>query len=79
MRQVNHLWIWRRKKAISSIETEMTKVKAELSKTQQKYDMPAAKLLELQKQYQAYEAEQIMDAYAKSGKSYRELMTFLRA
>jgi hypothetical protein len=64
-------------RSISSIETEITKVEADLVKVQQKYDSLAARLLELQQLKKDYEAKQIMDAFHKSCKSLQELMTFL--
>ena len=67
-----------RKKSISTIDAEILKVKAELSKLQEKQDRLTAELLDLQKQKREHEANEIMDAYLKSGKSYNELMTFLR-
>ncbi len=66
-----------RTKSISSIETEIAKVEAELNKAQEKVDAISSKLLNLQKQKQDYEARQIMEAYKKSGKTMQELMTFL--
>ena len=67
-----------RKKSISTIDAEISKVKAELSKLQDKQDRLTAELLDLQKQKREHEANEIMDAYLKSGKSYAELMTFLQ-
>jgi uncharacterized coiled-coil protein SlyX len=52
-----------RTKSIASIEAEIAKVEADLAKTQEKYDTLAARLLELQKLKQDYEAKQIMDAF----------------
>ena len=66
-----------RTRSISSIETEMTKVSAELQKAQEKVDDLTQRLLELQEQKQSIETKQIMDAFRKSGKSMQELMTFL--
>lgn len=66
-----------RKRSRSTIETEITKVKEEMTRVQQKYDTLAEKLGALQKQQKECEAKEIMNAYARSGKSYRELMTFL--
>ena len=66
-----------RMRSISSIETEITKVEADLVKVQAMYDSLAARLLELQQLKKDYEAKQIMDAFHKSGKSLQELMTFL--
>lgn len=63
--------------SISSIETEITKVSAELQKAQEKVDDLTQRLLELQEQKQSIETKQIMDAFRKSGKSMQELMTFL--
>ena len=66
-----------RMRSISSIEADIIKTEAELTKAQEKVDAISAKLLELQKQKREYEARQIMDAYMKSGKSFQELMNFL--
>lgn len=64
-------------RSISSIEAEITKVKAELKKAQEKVDALAEQLVRLQQQKQDYEAKQVMDAFRKSGKSLQELLTFL--
>ena len=66
-----------RTRSISSIDAEIAKAEAELNKAQEKVDAISAKLLKLQKQKQAYEAKQIMEAYKKSGKTMQESMTFL--
>ena len=66
-----------RTRSISSIETEITKVSAELQKAQEKVDDLTQRLLELHEQKQSIETKQIMDAFRKSGKSMQELMTFL--
>ena len=66
-----------RTRSISSIETKITKVSAELQKAQEKVDDLTQRLLELQEQKQSIETKQIMDAFRKSGKSMQELMTFL--
>ena len=66
-----------RVRSISSIEAEIKKVEAELTKVQQRCDILSARLLELQKQKHEHEAKQILDAFHKSGKSLQELMTFL--
>ena len=66
-----------RTRSISSIETEITKVSAELQKAQEKVDELTQRLLELQEQKQSIEVKQIMDAFRRSGKSMQELLTFL--
>ena len=66
-----------RMKSISSIETEIATLEANLEKAQKKVESISEKLLKAQKQKQEYEARQIIEAYRKSGKSLQELMTFL--
>ncbi len=66
-----------RMRSISSIDSDITKVEAELAKAQAKYDSLASRLKELQKQKNDYEAKQVMDAFHKSGKTLEELMIFL--
>ena len=67
-----------RKKSTETIETEITKVKATMSKLQDRYDKLANQLKELEEQKRRAEADVIMDAYLKSGKSLEEIMTFLK-
>ena len=67
-----------RTRSLSSIETEISKVTAELQKAQEKVDELTQRLLELQEQKkQSIEVKQIMDAFRRSGKSMQELLTFL--
>ncbi|MCI6535376.1 MAG: DUF4315 family protein [Phocaeicola vulgatus] len=68
-----------RKRSITKIETEITQIQTEMTKIQAKYDSLAIKLKELQQEKYEWEFSQIMAAYQDSGKSYRELMTFLGA
>jgi predicted transcriptional regulator len=66
-----------RKKSSESIDTEIKKIKADMSRLQDRYDKLADKLKELEESKRQLEAETIMDAYLKSGKSFDEIMTFL--
>jgi predicted transcriptional regulator len=66
-----------RTKSTTSIESEIEKINAELTKLQKKHEALSDRLLELQKQKQEHEAKQVMEAFRKSGKSMQELMTFL--
>ena len=66
-----------RMKSISSIEKEISKVEDQLAKAQEKCDELTAKLLKLQQQKQDCEAKIVMNAFRKSGRSMKELMTFL--
>ena len=67
-----------RKKSTETIETEISKIKTDMSKLQDRYDKLAKKLEDLQEQKRRYEADAIIDAYLKSGKSFDEIMTFLQ-
>ncbi len=66
-----------RKRSNESIDTEVAKVKSDMSKLQDRYDKLADKLKDLQDQKRKIEADAIMDAYLNSGKSFNEIMTFL--
>ena len=66
-----------RKKSTETIDGEINKVKSDISKLQDRYDKLADKLKDLQEQKRRIEADVIMDAYLKSGKSLDEIMTFL--
>jgi len=67
-----------RTKSTAAIDAEIAKVKSDMSKLQDRYDKLAEKLKGLQDQKLKAETASIMAAYAKSGKSYDELMTFLQ-
>jgi uncharacterized protein (DUF3084 family) len=66
-----------RKKSTEAIDAEITKAKSDMSKLQDRYNKLADKLKGLQDQKRRIEADAIMDAYLKSGKSFDEIMTFL--
>ena len=66
-----------RKKSTETIDAEITKIKTDMSKLQDRYNKLADKLNELEDQKRRVEADAIMDAYLKSGKSFDEIMTFL--
>lgn len=67
-----------RKRSAESIEAEITKIQSEMSKVQERYNKLAEKLEALQEQKRRMQADEIMEAYLKSGKSYEEIMTFLK-
>ena len=67
-----------RKKSTEAIEAEINKTKSDMSRLQDRYDKLADKLKELQEQKRRIESDAIMDAYLKSGKSFDEIMTFLK-
>ena len=67
-----------RKKSADTLDAEIAKVKSVMSKLQDRYDRLAEKLKDLQEQKRRIEADAIMDAYLKSGKTLDEIMTFLK-
>ena len=67
-----------RVRTIESINAETAKIQEELDNLQQKYDKTAAKLESLQEQKQKYQTKLVMEALQSSGKSFDELMTFLK-
>ena len=67
-----------RKKSADTLDAEIAKVKSDMSKLQDRYDRLAEKLKDLQEQKRRTEADAIMDAYLKSGKTLDEIMTFLK-
>lgn len=58
-----------RKRSTETIDTEIAKVMADMSKLQDRYNKLADKLKDLQEQKRCREADAIIDAYLKSGKS----------
>ena len=67
-----------RKKSADTLDVEIAKVKSDMSRLQDRYDRLAEKLKDLQEQKRRIEADAIMDAYLKSGKTLDEIMTFLK-
>ena len=67
-----------RVRTIESINDEIAKIQEELNNLHQKYDKTAAKLEVLQEQKQKYQTKLVMKALQSSGKSFDELMTFLK-
>ena len=64
--------------SLCRLENEIKKTETELVKAQERCDVLAEKLLDLRNQKKEYEAQQIAEAYFKSGKSLSEVMTFLQ-
>ena len=67
-----------RKRSTETIDAEIAKVMADMSKLQDRYNKLADKLKDLQEQKRCREADAIIDAYLKSGKSLEESLTFLK-
>ena len=69
--------IMARTRSLSSIETEISKVTAELQKAQEKVDELTQRLLELQEQKQYIEVKHSMESDSRISKRMHELLTFL--
>lgn len=67
-----------RKRSTETIDAEIAKVMADMSKLQDRYNKLADKLRDLQEQKRCREADAIIDAYLKSGRSLKEILTFLK-
>ena len=66
-----------KRRTLSQIDEEIRKVKSEIVKLEEKQHCCTARILRLQREKDAIEAQQILKAFRKSGKSYSQLMTFL--
>ena len=62
---------------MTTIDSEIQKLEAELVKAKEKYDTTAARLQAVRKQKQEAEMKQLMEAYRQSGKSFSEVLIFL--
>ena len=66
-----------KRRSLSQIDEEIRKAKSEIDKLEEKQHCCTARILRLQREKDAIEAQQILKAFRKSGKSYSQLMTFL--
>lgn len=66
-----------REKTTKEIDERIKKAEASLMRVREQEDALTKKILKLQKQKELIEAEKIMKAFKRSGKSYSQLMTFL--
>lgn len=66
-----------RRKDVKVIDRKIALLQAKIAKTKARYDRQCNELSELQAERDRRLAEEIMIAFKRSGKSYRELMIFL--
>lgn len=66
-----------RTKSLASLDAQITKAQEDLVKAKAKYDTVADTLEKLQNEKKELQARQIMKAFIKSGKSFRQIMNFL--
>jgi len=64
-------------KTISSIDVKIANKQEMLAKAKSKYDALAGELTVLLEKKREIQSKEIMAAFIKSGKSYREIMNFL--
>lgn len=66
-----------RSKSIASIDNRIKKVQENLFKTKARLDQLTAELRELEREKKLRQADAILQALSKSGKSLDEVLTFL--
>ncbi|MGM9787560.1 MAG: hypothetical protein ACI3ZF_01490 [Candidatus Cryptobacteroides sp.] len=66
-----------RKRSLSSIENELTKTEEEYRRLYERCTTLEKRLKQLRNERDRAEGEKIVQALKKSGKTYRQLMTFL--
>lgn len=67
-----------KRRTIASIEKEIAATRQKLKTTQARYDRLAKQLQLLDKELMTRQAEVLLEALAKSGKSTDDVLTFLR-
>lgn len=68
-----------KRKSIESIDAQISTCKKKIAKAKERYDKLCDELQMLQTEREQAMGQNILDAMKKSGRSYDELMTFLRA
>ena len=66
-----------RRRSIKVLERDIAKLKAQIVRTKARYDRQCKELSDLQAERDQVMAAEILAALKSSGKSYREIMTFL--
>ncbi len=66
-----------RRKSVASVDKKIDELKKKISAVQARYDRLCAELTELQAERDAAMGLELVQALKSSGKSYREIMTFL--
>ncbi len=66
-----------RRRSLKVLDRDIEVLKGKIVKTKTRYDKLCLELSELQAEREQIMAEDIMTAFRRSGKSYKELMTFL--
>ena len=68
----------RKRQSLSALEKKVKEMEKKLATATQRYDRLGQQLSELHKQRNLLQAEMIVEALNKSGRTMRELMTFLK-
>lgn len=68
-----------KRQSLPVLEKKIKETEKKLATAKQRYDRLGQQLSELNKQRNLLQAEMIVEALNKSGKTMRELMTFLKA
>lgn len=66
-----------RRKSIASIDAKISDLQKKAAAAKERYERLCQELLQLQHERELAMGQEILSAMKKSGKSYREIMTFL--
>ena len=66
-----------RRKSIASIDAKISDLQKKAAAAKERYERLCRELLQLQHERELAMGQEILSAMKKSGKSYREIMTFL--
>ena len=66
-----------RRKSIASIDAKISDLQKKAAAAKERYERLCRELLQLQHERELAIGQEILSAMKKSGKSYREIMTFL--
>ncbi len=67
-----------RVKSVTALEAEIEKTKASLESLRKRYESMNAKLKQLEEKRRNLDADSLIAAFAKSGRSLEEVMNFLK-
>lgn len=67
-----------RVKSVAALEAEIEKTKASLESLRKRYESMNAKLKQLEEKRRNLDADSLISAFAKSGRSLEEVMNFLK-
>ena len=79
MKNPKEMRIMTRRKSLASINAKIDEIEKKISATKKRYEKLYQDYQQLQHEREQVMSREILKAMKKSGKSYREIMTFLQA